>query len=418
MKGYKIPHLIALAAIGWIFLIVFQAKWLKDSHNMIEEQFDQKVTMAMCAAVNALDSSSHVSCGLDIAAMDLFAIEQNPSTEVPIAPTANPSEAEIKKALVESMAFYDIHLPFEIQLGNKSSSTHCDPSSPYCCTLTPFNTNHDQAQLTVFFPGKSRYIFKQMWMMLASSLFILLFILGVFVWTLRALIKQRRITRFNVDFFNNMAHEFNTPLTNIKLALTRLISKNPDLKNDPYLSIIRKEDHKLSEQVEGVLNLARVENGNYQIHKKPIQIHALLLEVVKDMKLKVNDMNASIIIDPTIQNITVNGDSFHLAHAFRNLIDNALKYCNNQPVIEIIGKEHGSGYSLIFKDNGIGISKAHKKLIFKKFQRIGNNDKHDQKGFGLGLAYVQMIMKRHKGWIDVKSDLKSGSTFELFIPTT
>ena len=420
MNEYKTFRLIGIAALGWICLIFFQAKWMGESHRLIEEQFDQKVTMALCAAVNSLDSTDHLACGFPINETQQFSQQFGlPDSNIKTS-TEKPyqfSENELRKSLDEAMVFYDIHLPYQIKM-HQEEIPSCDPSSPYCCTINPFDAHEDQAQISIIFPGKQKYIFKKMWAMIASSIFILIFVLVIFLWTLRALIRQRRISQFNIDFFNNMAHEFNTPVTNIQLALKRLISKNPHLAKDAYVQIIKKEDQKLAEQVKGVLSLAKIDNEDCVINKEPIQLYGLLHEVVHDMKLQIQEFGATITIDEKINGTIVNGDKFHLAHVFKNLIENALKYCQNKPELKIYGHSESGHFTLTFEDNGIGISKSDRQIIFNKFQRVGNEIMHDQKGFGLGLSYAKMILKHHKGKIEVKSKQDKGSKFELSLPLT
>ena len=115
--------------------------------------------------------------------------------------------------------------------------------------------------VNIAFPGKNAYLLRETWWMLAMSVFILLFVLLVFVLALRSLIHQRRISQWNIDFFNNMAHEFRTPLTNISLAMQRLVKRNPSLRDDPFVEVIRKEDTKLGAQIDRVLGIAALDHG-------------------------------------------------------------------------------------------------------------------------------------------------------------
>ena len=413
MKGSKIPHLIGFAALGWLFLIGFQVKWLKDSRDLIEQQFDQKVTMALCAAVGSLDSTEiqPFACGSQVADSPVSLLEQ--ALENPAEMRTMLSDSVLRKALDESMRFYDIHLPYEVSISEPNSGS-CNPASPYCCPIAPF-AGDNAAQLLVFFPGKNIYLLKKMWAMLASSVFILLFILLVFVLTIRALIRQKRISQFNIDFFNNMAHEFKTPLTNIRLAMKRLVAKHPNLQADPYVEIVANEDEKLAGQIEGVLNLAKLENGDYIMRKERINLQELLGEVIREMDLQIKEAQGEVDM-PALENVEILGDPFHLSRVFRNLIDNSLKYTEQQPKINIRSEIRDAGVAIIVEDNGVGISKANREIVFDKFQRIGNEMRHDQKGFGLGLAYVKMIMEKHKGKVQIFGDMQQGSKFELFLP--
>ena len=133
------------------------------------------------------------------------------------------------------------------------------------------------------------------------------------------------------------------------------------------------------------------------------------------MAIQINKKEATIHLQIP-DNITVIGDRFHLSNAFRNIIDNALKYATLLPEITITSKEKEKGILLLFKDNGIGIAKSEQAVIFDKFQRVGTGNIHNQKGFGLGLAYVKKVVELHQGFIHIISDLNKGSRFDLFLP--
>ena len=412
MKAVKVPYLIAIAAIGWLVMLGFQAKWITDARNLIEEQFDQKVSLALCAAVGSLDSSTVVSCsapsgGITQAATNLGLLPEMAST-----PQALPED--LHRAVGEALRFYDIHLDYTISV-DQPAEPACNPASPYCCVLNPFQTS-ESALLNIQFPGKSAYLFKQIGWMLASSVLILLILLGVFILALRALIRQKQISQWNIDFFNNMAHEFKTPLTNIRLAMQRLVTRHPGLRNDPFVDIVRKEDAKLGEQIEGVLNIAAMENGGVYLNHQRIDLQGVLREVIDDMQLQIQEAGGQVTLQAISEPLMVKGDRFHLSQAFRNLIDNALKYTDTSPVIDIQLKREGQQAVVMINDNGIGIARKDRALIFNKFHRVPNGNRHDQKGFGLGLSYVKMIMQDHQGTIRVLNKNQQGSQFELMLP--
>jgi two-component system phosphate regulon sensor histidine kinase PhoR len=112
----------------------------------------------------------------------------------------------------------------------------------------------------------------------------------------------------------------------------------------------------------------------------------------------------------------IEGDLFHLSNVFRNLIDNALKYNDSLPVIDIHFEKRGENIAVIFDDNGIGIARKNRELIFNKFHRVPQGNRHDHKGFGLGLSYVKMIIEDHNGTVRALNNLQKGSKFELILP--
>ena len=322
-------------------------------------------------------------------------------------------EVTVKKALDRALAFYDIQQPYEIEIIDKKSSCSTE-NAPGCCSLGRIAGYNDQL-LTITFPNRTQYFLGQMSFMIGAAILILLFVSTVFWFATYYLIQQKRIGERNKDFFNNMAHEFKTPLTNIILANNLLAKKEPHLKENAFVNITQKEAHKLIHQVERVLYLSKMESGDYALHKEELVVHQVINEVIEDMAIQIDEKQAIITIN--IQdNLRVKGDKFHLSNAFRNLIDNALKYANDTPEINISSVEKDKGILLLFKDNGIGMAKSEQAIVFDKFQRIGTGNVHNQKGFGLGLAYVKKVVELHQGFIQIFSESNKGSRFDLFLP--
>ncbi|MEL6124534.1 MAG: histidine kinase dimerization/phospho-acceptor domain-containing protein, partial [Bacteroidota bacterium] len=270
MKGIKIPHLIFTAALCWLVLIGIQVKWISDSKHLIEEQFDQKVSLALAAAVGSMAPEERLKC----APLQSNMICQPMNSALFSATQADTVEAyddtALRAAVDQAFLFYDINMPYVLQVAS-SSSPESQTTSPYCCAITPFEhksfaVGDDAAgtMLNITFPGKKAYVLKKIWWMLVASLFILLFVLVVFILAVRSVIHQQRISQWNIDFFNNMAHEFRTPLTNISLAVQRLVKRKPDLAEDKYLGVVHKEGVKLGAQIDRVLSIAELQHdGTY-----------------------------------------------------------------------------------------------------------------------------------------------------------
>jgi two-component system phosphate regulon sensor histidine kinase PhoR len=412
MKGIKVPHLVAIAALCWIILICFQVGWIRSSHALIEEQFDQKVSLALCAAVGSLDTATAMACSAPSGGVTTQLADIGLFETTSFGP-ADINDQALHTAVAEALAFYDINLPFHIVVENAPAPS-CDPMSPYCCVINPFQVE-ESSLLRIEFPGKDAYLFGQMWFMLASSLFILLFILAVFVLALRALIRQKRISQWNIDFFNNMAHEFKTPVTNIRLALQRIVKKHPDLRSNPYINIVRKEDAKLESQINGILQLAQYDNNSAYLSLETLDLSALLKDLLDEMDLQIQSVGGMVEIRGGGIAPYVMADRFHLSRVFRNLIENALKYSERPPHVQIRLERDGDMIKCLVRDNGIGIHKHHRDLIFRKFHRGQNGNRHDYKGFGLGLSYAQKIIADHGGSIRLVRTSPEGSVFEVIL---
>ncbi len=411
MKSFqwnKVNAVIAGATLALSALVLLQAQWLFHSKNLIEEQFNQKVSMALCMAVTEL-SDGPQTC---IAAPESDLVTMLTTSLITTLPPQSEAE-KVQKALDRALVFYDIHLPYQIEIFDKKN-TCVNEDLPSCCSLGTIAGYNDQ-MLNITFPTRTQFILGQMGFMIGAAIFILLFVTTVFVLATYYLIQQKKIGERNKDFFNNMAHEFKTPLTNIILANNLLTKKEPHLNENTFLNITKKEANKLIHQVERVLYLAKMEEGNYPLKKEKLNLYQLLEEIIDDMAIQIDKKEAVIHLQ-VLDNITVIGDRFHLCNAFRNIIDNALKYATLVPEITITSKEKEKGILLFFKDNGIGIAKSEQAVIFDKFQRVGTGNIHNQKGFGLGLAYVKKVVELHQGFIHIISDLNKGSRFDLFLP--
>jgi len=412
----KIHLLIAASTLAVVGLFFIQLNWILNSRELMEETFNQRVCMALCATVEEEGVSNFcqptTSCQVVpnsiemIPGATLHGIVQDPS---------------FQNNLQEALNFYQINQPYRIDFEKAETfsvpgvSSEIPNIDTYQCGTHTSATIGDTS-VNLVFPEKEGYFFQKLKIMLVASILILLFICSLFAYASWQLWKQKRQAEINIDFFNNMAHEFRTPLTNITLASSRMAKKEAHLKDNRFLNIIKKESGKLMHQVERVLHLAKLENGEYELQKESLNLRGMLENVIADMNLQLRDQRARVHLSEVDPAINVLADRLHLDNVFRNLIENSLKYSKENPQISIATLVTENGVSIKFSDNGIGISKANQKLIFEKFQRVGTGNEHNSKGFGLGLAYVKMILEKHCGNIKVASEINKGSQFELFLP--
>jgi len=410
MKFNRTTYVIGASTLALITLFVFQAKWLSDSRNLIEHQFDQKVRMALCFAVESLNGAK-INC--DPSKDSCLPVEEVAGAYQLSTPLDYELEL-IESTLARATSFYDINMEYEVTILDQT----CVPTGifpQYCAALSPIEKSNDHL-LSINFPGKSQYIMGKMKFMFFSSIVILVFITLVFVFANYALFKQKQIDEINRNLFNNMAHEFRTPLTNISLATRMFSRKNPDLKENRYLEVVSKESDRLKHQVERVLHLAKLENGEYQLEKEKLPIIDLIKEVIKDMDLQIKEKQAKVNLNIKTEDLFVLGDKFHLGNAFRNLLDNALKYSKNEAQVDITVENNKEGILIHFQDNGIGISEKEQAIVFKKYRRSEAFESSNRNGFGLGLTYVKLIIEQHRGFIKVISELNKGARFDLFLP--
>lgn len=403
----RIPLFVLISAIALVALFIIQFQWMQKSTALVEEQFDQKVSMALCRAVDQISQTEETN---------QFKSRCSVSTDGKKSCCGDELLTFIQKDNVRglvssSLNYYDIDMPYEVGLSECSNAALKEKDQPYCCSLTPV-TDSETHELAINFPDKETYVYEEMGLMLAASFLILLLITLLVIYGNYYLIKQKKISERNREFFNHMAHEFKTPLTNIGLASNMLKKKS----DSPLVDIISKENQQLHEQVDRVLTMASIESGQYLISNDEIDIAKTVRTVVNNLSILIADKHATVEVVDNSDDVVVVGDSFHLSNAIRNIIDNSLKYSEANPEIKITIDKLSDQVKIRVEDNGIGISEKNQKLLFEKFYRCTEGDTYSTKGFGLGLSYVKKIMELHKGSISVRSVLNQGTQFELRLP--
>ena len=337
--------------------------------------------------------------------------------------------AFMRDELKQELAIRKINLPFDFKISdsNKDSvifqfaTNHSIPESneAYSTVLFPSDMTAERAVLSVFFPEKSTLLMGNVSVMLFSSVALLLVLLGSFAFTILSILKQKKLSVMKNDFMNNMTHEFKTPVATIMIASESL--KDPEISQDRarvarLAGIIYDENVRLGDHIERVLNIARMENGDLKLDAKAIDMNELIHTVIDSMSLQLQKSNANINLDLEADPAIVLGDELHLSNVIYNLIDNSIKYTNNDTLIYIKTRSDDKKVTLTLSDNGMGMGKEQLSKIFDQFYRIPTGNVHDVKGFGLGLSYVQDIIKRLGGLIKVKSEINKGTEFEITLP--
>lgn len=249
---------------------------------------------------------------------------------------------------------------------------------------------------------------------LLIALLIILFFLSI-----RTIIKQEKLDVMKNDFISNMTHEIKTPIATIGLACEML--SDPTIMSDAtsnstYIGIIGDENRRMRILVETILQSSKMSNKNFSMNRKEIDLHAIIEGVVKSFRLQLQRRGGTLKCDLQAIPPTLIGDELHITNMVYNLIDNAIKYSPNVVDVTVSTRRENGNMILSVSDKGKGISKENLKHIFEKFYRVPTGDVHDVKGFGIGLNYVQQVVKLHGGNIDVDSTLGEGTTFTISLP--
>ncbi|MFY9152475.1 MAG: HAMP domain-containing sensor histidine kinase [Prolixibacteraceae bacterium] len=285
--------------------------------------------------------------------------------------------------------------------------------------LFPNDDNPKPNWLYVYFPNQNTFLLKQTGLLVIPTFVLTALLIGIFVYTILIILKQKKLSNIKNDFINNMTHELKTPISTISLASQMLrdntVSNTP--KTIEHISgIIFQESKRLTTQVEKVLQMAVFNEGKLKLKFKEVNINALINSVVLNFELRVKSKNGELTSDLKAEPSIIKGDEVHITNVLFNLLDNAVKYSKDEPKI-IISSELNDGHVIVsIKDHGIGIQKEHIGQIFERFYRVPTGNVHDVKGFGLGLSYVQKIIEAHRGKIKVESALNKGTKFMIYFP--
>jgi two-component system phosphate regulon sensor histidine kinase PhoR len=275
---------------------------------------------------------------------------------------------------------------------------------------------NDPGLIRIAFPQRNSLLFNKMTATMATTGGLLLVLVFCFGYTIFSILRQKKISEMKTDFINNMTHEFKTPVSTIMIASDAL--RDNEIVNDKsrvtrLANIIFEENERLGSHIERVLNIARIEKDDFKLEKKPLNVNEMIAVVVDSMDLKLQKCNAAITLQLDAENPVINADELHFSNVIYNLIDNAIKYSIDSPDITI-GTLNKNGQVVIkVADKGVGMSRDQQTKIFEQFYRIPTGNLHDVKGFGLGLSYVNTVVKRLNGMISVRSEKEKGSEFEL-----
>lgn len=231
--------------------------------------------------------------------------------------------------------------------------------------------------------------------------------------------NQRKLIIIKNDFISNISHELKTPVSTVKVALEALLdfdmNKNPKLTKE-YLEMAHGEMNRLDLLINQVLNNSALEDGNNFIFPEQIDLTILINEVLQSMQPRFDQLDAEINFQTGKDSIIVQADKLHIHGVLINLIDNSLKYTLIKPKISINLTQNEKETKLTISDNGVGIPVEYLDKIFDKFFRVPTGDKHNIKGYGLGLNYAALVMQHHKGTVSVKNIDEGGCEFTLSFP--
>lgn len=412
MNRNTIRLLVLLGTLSISGIIAVQAYWVKRAFDLKEQQFRQTVMISLRNVANRIST--------------LYKLSQfdNPvsqlSSDYYVANIRVPLEADVlEHYLKEEFKKQNLNTPFEYGIYDcetekivYGSYIDADFEASTISTNPLPKTDKYLNYFGVRFPSKTSYLASRLDIWLISSL-ITLVVTVFFGYAMFVILRQKRLSEVQRDFVNNMTHEFQTPISTIRIA-TDVLSQ-PKIMDQPerlkkYVQIIRQENNRLKTQVETVLNTARLERGKMQLDIQLQELHSLINEVTEGVQAELEDY---LKVELNASKSSIYADRTQLVSLIRNLLENAIKYSPKPPSITIRTENIGDTLVFLVADKGIGIPKDSITKIFNKFYRVPTGNLHNVKGFGLGLSYVNQIIKAHKWQIDVESEVGEGTTFKV-----
>lgn len=333
---------------------------------------------------------------------------------------------EVSELLVSQFSSSGIDTPFEYAIYDNDLATKIQSDDFYLNTkstmgIPVFVDNENKSDFTLYvdFPERKKFLLSSILGMIVLSIIFTSIIILAYSSAIYQLIKQRQISQIKTDFINNMTHEFKTPIATINLALDSI--KNPKIINDKdkvmrYLNMIKDENKRMHAQVENVLRISKLEKNELNISKERVKLHDLIEDAVTHVELIVEDRKGYVKTHLEADKSSVLANETHFTNVIVNILDNAIKYTEGVPKIDVYTENVGNNVLLKISDQGSGMTKQVQKRVFEKFYREHTGNVHNVKGHGLGLAYVKRIVEDHQGHISVESEKGKGSTFTIKLP--
>jgi len=420
VKSSTIRFIVILGALCIIGITITQIYWVRRAFDLKEAEFERTVNTALYNV-----------------AQQIFEISKTPS------PAVNPVKqvstnyfivmvnSEIDASLLEFL----IRNEFEkraIRADFEYGVYDCSSERMVYGDYVPLQTAKEKRVTNkkfpqwanqgyyfgVQFPNRIAHITNQMGIWSFSSV-VLLLVIVFFSYTLFVILKQKRLSEIQKDFINNMTHEFKTPIATI--AVSTEVLKDPGIVHQPerllnYMTIIEKENTRLKQQVERVLQMARLDKEDIGLKKENLSIHHIIQDSLRHTSVALQEKKGNVGLELSADEPAIEGDKLHLTNVFNNLFDNAIKYCKTTPSLIVRTINENGGIAIEVEDNGIGIALENQKRVFQKFYRVPTGNLHDVKGFGLGLSYVRTVVEAHRGKISLRSELGRGSIFKIYLP--
>lgn len=413
--------LITLSVIGILFI---QMSWIENEIKLKQDELQTGMENALNKTRDLLQSRFIYKTNQGFVSEESkeFFLNQNFTLNGYFTTDA------IRDIIEQSLREYNVKYNFEFCVTNvynysifqSEGFKVTDLHKAQSILLSPKESLYSRETLYVFLHEDRNQIIWEMWEMIAASIIFTCIIILAFAVTVRTLFNQKKLSEIKSDFINNMTHELKTPLATISLAIDALTNEkvihNAE-KVKLYSNMIKEENKRMNKQVEKILQAARLEKEEIKLNLQAIDTHEAINKVADNIVLQIQEKNGILQLRLNAHNHIIEADEVHFSNIIFNLLDNAMKYSDKPPYIEVETlNTHTGALAIKVTDNGIGMDKETQSRIFERFFRAHTGNLHNVKGFGLGLSYVKAIVEAHDGKIKVESTPGKGSTFTVTLP--
>ncbi len=406
-------------AISTIGLLIVQYQYLRIGLGLASAQFSKNIDKARTSITAELSEYNPLTYSIG------RTIEQDTlNLTIGLDSLNGLTQYYLNDYITYQLGIVGIDAPFTYEiyardstryLQSKTTNSKKGDSRTYPIKLQGYLANklNKELVLELGFADINSYFLYQLNGIILPGLLFLLAIILVVVWLMKSFYGQSKMIVTTNEFINNLTHELKTPVFSIGIA-AKLLEDGISIEKKPILDLVKRETVRLKQHIEKVLELASLESGKALLQFSEIDLKPELERICKDFLILCEHEGISFEYQLADGPYYVLAETFHIENAIGNLLDNAKKYAVN-PKIRLEVKIVHDQLHIKVADNGPGIAQHELKRVFRKYYRIKNGNGHRVKGYGLGLAYVQRIVRMHRGKIKVTSDMGIGTCFTLII---
>lgn len=406
MKNTPIRLIIILGSLTLTGIIFTQIFWVTKAIKNQEAQFSHNVQMALRNVVESLceiNGNDISNDPIDQVSSNYFIARTNYSINLSSLDYLIKAEFQ-KRNLNEDFEFgvYDCQT---------QSMVYGDFISFGKEKVEPLGKlpklDHDEYYFGVYFPNKDGGLVNDLGFWKFTSLLTVLITI-FFGYALFVILRQKRLSEIQKDFINNMTHEFKTPLSTLILSSEVLQMETNSDRGRKYAEIVKSESERLQDHITRFLDTTAIE---HHTNKKTEKIE--VNELIRNVSERFSGFEKNIVLDLLESDLFISSNPEDFEKTIFNLIDNAVKYGDQK--VEIQTRKEQNKVEISISNDSESIPKEAQKKIFSKFYRITQGNRHDVKGFGLGLYFVKKAIKNVKGQINLNSE-NNQTTFTLTIP--